>query len=54
MLEIFCALFLERNLKASSRLHSTLWFSEHFPVCYSLEGGHRQSEQPCVHGVQGV
>lgn len=36
MLEIFCALVLEGDLKATSRLHSALRFPDQLPVCYPM------------------
>ena len=53
MLEIFCALFLERDLKVTSRLHSALWFLEHFPhaIPFRSETGSLSSPLCMVFGV---
>lgn len=48
MVEVSYALFLESDLKATSRLHSALWFSECFPMCHFISVGNRKCAQPSV------
>lgn len=45
---------MERDIKATSKLHSALWFPAQFPLHCSIRVGNRKSGQPCVPGVRAV